>query len=485
MNLRRTSKRMYDVVRFVLFPPASIRMRKWIERMYTAPGALESFNNSFSSNSPSIRIFISDILSEAERQDDAIAVLRSGLVANPRSSRLLDSLASKLSWNKRFDEIVALMEPYLQNPLQSKAVTAHCRYIYGFALYELYRNEESLRQLQLAEQASGPNASILAVIGNNYLVLDRWADALDTFQKIVAANPKHAVAHWGIACSLSGLGRNDEAISHLELSLELDGPQREKQEFLAGLYESSGQYERAGEIEFELDLAGIREKDPPEKPRQLTDNVPSKIEVIRSLHTRLKRSRSVLSLLPALWSLVRGTAYYALELYYVHIPRFQMREIIEQYWNGILDPGDLANNGALRSEGHYLAVAGHLSEYGDPRPAVSIYKAGLAAFPSSHSLSLGLAESYLRMENFDEAIAVCVQAPSPPAWQYPSSINHTLGRAYECIGRFDCAQQAYLQHLGTDLEAHESWFALARISRDAELAEDEAELRSALKVFGG
>jgi tetratricopeptide (TPR) repeat protein len=84
----------------------------------------------------------------------------------------------------------------------------------------------------------------------------RWEEAIPEYQRALAANPKHYVAHLSLAQALWQVGRREEAIAEARKALEIDPAKKNAYRILGSFYaaehnvaEASAMYERVLEID--------------------------------------------------------------------------------------------------------------------------------------------------------------------------------------------------------------------------------------------
>jgi tetratricopeptide (TPR) repeat protein len=82
-------------------------------------------------------------------------------------------------------------------------------------------DEFQLRILEAALKGDEDNFDVLFELGNAYTRAGRYEDGLQVDQKLTSLQPANPIAHYNFSCSLSLLGRVDEALDELEQSFRL------------------------------------------------------------------------------------------------------------------------------------------------------------------------------------------------------------------------------------------------------------------------
>ena len=82
-------------------------------------------------------------------------------------------------------------------------------------------DEFQLRILEAALKGDEDNFDVLFELGNAYTRVGRYEDGLRVDRKLTRLQPKNPIAHYNFSCSLSLLGRIDEALEELEKSFRL------------------------------------------------------------------------------------------------------------------------------------------------------------------------------------------------------------------------------------------------------------------------
>jgi tetratricopeptide (TPR) repeat protein len=90
----------------------------------------------------------------------------------------------------------------------------------GTQLEEL-GDEFQLRILEAALKNDEDNFDVLFELGNAYTRAGRYEEGLRVDQKLTRLQPANPIAHYNFSCSLSLLGRIDEALEELEKSFRL------------------------------------------------------------------------------------------------------------------------------------------------------------------------------------------------------------------------------------------------------------------------
>jgi tetratricopeptide (TPR) repeat protein len=78
-----------------------------------------------------------------------------------------------------------------------------------------------LRILEAALKGDEENFDVLFELGNAYTRVGRYEDGLRVDRKLTQLQPTNPIAHYNFSCSLSLLGKVDEALEELEKSFRL------------------------------------------------------------------------------------------------------------------------------------------------------------------------------------------------------------------------------------------------------------------------
>ncbi len=81
--------------------------------------------------------------------------------------------------------------------------------------------EFQLKILEAGLKGDEDNFDVLFELGNAYTRAGRYEDGLRVDQKLTNLQPANPIAHYNFSCSLSLLGRVDEALEELEASFRL------------------------------------------------------------------------------------------------------------------------------------------------------------------------------------------------------------------------------------------------------------------------
>ena len=164
-------------------------------------------------------------LSKQERYDEALEMARIAVQQDPNSYKAHNNVGIALIGLERFKQAEAHLRRVVE--LNPKYTQGH--FNLGENLFKQKRYEEAIVSLHVTLKQD-PNhiiARTLLVGALNGLALqqmkqERYADALESFQEIVALDPDDAKAQGNIGLMLFVLGSYDEALKSLDLALEID-----------------------------------------------------------------------------------------------------------------------------------------------------------------------------------------------------------------------------------------------------------------------
>ncbi len=93
--------------------------------------------------------------------------------------------------------------------------------LWGRVKLALGEPEEGLRALLAAEKANPNVSAIHAQLGDNYLFLRKWKEAMDQYQKAIALDVDNALAYQGLSTVYRRLGQNQETVDAALQALSL------------------------------------------------------------------------------------------------------------------------------------------------------------------------------------------------------------------------------------------------------------------------
>jgi tetratricopeptide (TPR) repeat protein len=178
-------------------------------------------------------------------QPEAEQFLRAATQLTPTShfaegqERAWISLAHVLEKKKPDDAIAAYQQA---SKLQPKDPEPHLSAGMLFENQDKFADAESQYKQALAID---PSSEALAALANLYMRGRRFPEAEDYLRKLVAAQPENAVAHIQLGRVLASEGKNDLAVSELQIGTKLAPADASLQRDLAELYTSLGKNDKA------------------------------------------------------------------------------------------------------------------------------------------------------------------------------------------------------------------------------------------------
>lgn len=103
-----------------------------------------------------------------------------------------------------------------------------CSYLRGEALRQLGQHEEAIEALCDAADRSPSNIRVWTALAWCYKHSDRLPLAIAALEHARETNPRSAVVHYDLACSLSLAGDRRRALESLGMAIDLDGQLRER-----------------------------------------------------------------------------------------------------------------------------------------------------------------------------------------------------------------------------------------------------------------
>jgi len=182
-------------------------------------------------------------LARAGRYDEAIALYRELMSLHPED----DSYHFALAWIYhdcgRKEEAVACFQELFEKELQRKVFS-------GFAFDELVRIYKEDGNLDLlvdtckrAVDAQGDDYSLLGDLGDAYLRVGKWPDAIGIFERMIAMEPDASPVYCCLGNAYAAAGELQKAREAYEKAVEIE-PEREEI-FLCRLTEA---YLKAGHV---------------------------------------------------------------------------------------------------------------------------------------------------------------------------------------------------------------------------------------------
>src|ERR1700679_4152196 len=102
------------------------------------------------------------------------------------------------------------------------------------ALHLEGKRKEALRELNSAIENGEETAEVFAAKGHVQFELEQYADALKTYERLLAVAPRHPTANFNLGICYEKLGRWPEASDAFSKALETD-PQREEAQLGLGI----------------------------------------------------------------------------------------------------------------------------------------------------------------------------------------------------------------------------------------------------------
>ncbi|WP_408586448.1 tetratricopeptide repeat protein, partial [Novosphingobium sp.] len=163
----------------------------------------------------------------------------------PDNAEAQDLLGALYAAIGRFD----LAEPALAVAARAKQDDTQAQLVHGAALQQLERHESALDALARAAAAAPAGSSLRLeadhLTGLSLHALDRFAEAAEVLERVVAADPQNVRARNNHAISLQALGRADESVDTLRAALAFEPGYVEALSNLATGLEMRGQIAEA------------------------------------------------------------------------------------------------------------------------------------------------------------------------------------------------------------------------------------------------
>ncbi|OYW75782.1 MAG: hypothetical protein B7Z37_11825 [Verrucomicrobia bacterium 12-59-8] len=163
---------------------------------------------------PTVYANLGTTLIEMGQTQEAVASFERALSLNPSQPVARLNLGLILLRAGRLDEAaVHLRDAVKVNP---KSAEAH----HGLAYILLQQGdlEQAIRHFQQAADLH-PDVGNCLNLGNAQLQAGQFAKAIDSYLKVIAADPRHADAHYCLGMAYARLGRLDSAVNHYQSAL--------------------------------------------------------------------------------------------------------------------------------------------------------------------------------------------------------------------------------------------------------------------------
>jgi tetratricopeptide (TPR) repeat protein len=99
-------------------------------------------------------------------------------------------------------------------------------FLKGEALRSLKHYREALRPLEMAAGLRPTDTRVALALGWCYKRTNRLAQAIDSLERALRANPEEALLHYNLACYWSLAGNSSKALDALATALEFDADLR-------------------------------------------------------------------------------------------------------------------------------------------------------------------------------------------------------------------------------------------------------------------
>lgn len=154
----------------------------------------------------------------AGRLDEAQQYFEAAAKADSQSAAPLLALAEvALQRKKPYDALARIRQALTVAPNDSASHASMGRYLVSTG--NAKDGEQSLRKaIALDEKAMRPRMDLADVLASQR----RWPEAVAIYQAVIAAEPRHAGAHYALGLAQAQLGRADEARAALQKSAELE-----------------------------------------------------------------------------------------------------------------------------------------------------------------------------------------------------------------------------------------------------------------------
>lgn len=223
-------------------------------------------------------------------------------------------------------------------------------------------------------------------LGDVYIDLKRFKEALDPLKEAIRINPKHGSAYYLLGRTQVELGRDDEAIPNLEESFSLDNTSGVAARWLA--------------------MAHTHVSINYRKARRLEDSI---------LHTK-----AAIKVVPDY-----GAAYLSLGICYAELGRY--KEALENIDRSL----KLDNN--LQVDAHYEAGLIY-TKLGEDKKAINEYQEAIAVSPKAALPQLKLGLLYAKLKQFEDAVGPLQQAIKLSPTQASDGF-YKLGLVLKKLGR--------------------------------------------------
>lgn len=146
------------------------------------------------------------------------------------------AVAIEMMKNAQYDNAIELFNKVVSTE-QNKDIKANALYSIGFCYGIKKDYDTEIDYYKKAVEVADTCQPALYDLGKYYYDNKDFENSLKMYSRLVAVNPEHEGAYYMLALTQLELGNNEEAMTNMKISAELESP--EAQEFLAKQQENN------------------------------------------------------------------------------------------------------------------------------------------------------------------------------------------------------------------------------------------------------
>ena len=237
---------------------------------------IENYKKAISLNpkDPVVHYNLASAYEKRNQDQEASREYQAVLKTNPGDIEAVNKLADIDFKNKRYNEAIRGYEKILKSSSRKAAIHANLGFAYGelkkyklssehyekaikdgikdsqvrynlaYTYSKLGRKKEAIREYEYIA-ASHPNMDVLGILAEYYTDQKQYENAIKTYKKMIAINPKRATAYSGIGYVYGLKNDIDKEIEYYKISLRYNAEDDDVYLSLGKAYEKKGMYQDA------------------------------------------------------------------------------------------------------------------------------------------------------------------------------------------------------------------------------------------------
>ncbi|NDC37007.1 MAG: hypothetical protein EBZ48_03025 [Proteobacteria bacterium] len=202
---------------------------------------------------------------EKNKTEEAETVLRRAVQSDPQNLTAVYNLAGVLSFNKKKDEAMALLEKYAAQSPSDVGLLVR----YGDLLFSSGKTKEAVIQYERGFAIDRNYVGLTSRLGLTYALTNRLDESEQMYLAAAKAEPKNGEILGNLASILLSLGKVDQALSTAKEAVAL-APKKETFITLGSAYEAKKEFKAALESFKRAEQLGAKSDELKEKLNALT-----------------------------------------------------------------------------------------------------------------------------------------------------------------------------------------------------------------------